>query len=400
MEEFYQNNNVLVYDTETLTYNKGHPFDPRNKLISYAYLYNDCINFHYHSDPDFSTSVIRNNAQQQFYPNLVGVGFNVKFDWHWLPLDESVKVWDCQLAEHIYTGQKASYISLNECLTKYDLETKLDIVKDFWDAGVQTNEIPIHILEEYNKWDVQQNKALFDVQQTLLSEKQKNLVYLLGEDLKVLAHIERAGIKFDADGARVYLGLLQSNIKELEKQLAKWLPVIEHGTFNWDSGDHLSCYLYGGTLNFDYFTETPAVYKSGEKKGQEYIRRSWHVESVLFKGFFKPLDGTEVAKTKDKPDVETRFYQTDAPTLASLKGGRTDGKQIIELLTKRSEAQKVCEMLESLFKQFETKGWTDNLIHATYNQNVAVTGRLSSSSPNMQNTPPEVDKFLISRYDD
>jgi len=383
-----------VLDVETTTSNKGHPFDPRNKLVSYAYkLRNSPPCFKYFTDPDVYTDL-----EHIRISNNVLIGFNFKFDCHWLyPLGISNPVWDCQLAEHIYTGQRAQFISLNECLIKYGLETKSDLVKEYWDAGVNTDEIPVDILKQYNEWDVIQTEKLFLVQQKLLSDKQKELVYILGEDLKVLASIEQAGLLFDAENARKYLQEAIANVVVSETLLNDYLPPITHGQFNWDSGDHLSCFLYGGILNFDYAIPSEAVYKSGPRKGEVYTKNSWSVESVSFKQLFVPLEGTETKKTKDK-QVSTRYYQTDAPTLASLKGSK-ENKRILGLLTSRSETQKVVEMLESVFKQFNDKQWTENLIHGQFNQNVAVTGRLSSSAPNMQNQPPEVEQFFVSRYD-
>lgn len=390
--------NYLVTDVETTTHNKGHPFDPRNKLVSYATLLagETSANFKYHNDPSFAWS-------HRLLPMDVVVGFNFKFDLHWLRtvgLERyDFRVWDCQLAEHIYTGQKGQFISLDECLTKYGLDTKLDVVKDLWNAGVQTDEIAVNILEEYNCWDVQQTEKLFLVQQELLSDEQKALVYLLGEDLKVLADIERNGLLFDKTTALSALESYKCEVVKCENQLETFLPTISHGTFNWDSGDHLSCLLYGGIIKFDYATSEEAIYKSGAKKGTPYIKNSWHVEDVTFPGYFKPLENTEVKKTKDNPHATTRFYQVDGPTISQLKGGGKAGKEIVALLQTRSEKQKLVEMLESLFKQFNEKQWENNLVHGTYNQNVAITGRLSSSAPNMQNIPPEIDKFFVSRYE-
>jgi DNA polymerase I-like protein with 3'-5' exonuclease and polymerase domains len=390
--------NYLVTDVETTTHNKGHPFDPRNKLVSYATLLagDSKANFKYHNDPSFAWS-------HRLLPMDVVVGFNFKFDLHWLNmvgLDRyDFRIWDCQLAEHVYTGQRAQFISLDECLAKYGLETKLDLVKDLWNAGVQTDEIDPKILEEYNCWDVQQTEALFLVQQELLSDEQKALVYLLGEDLKVLASIEASGLVFDKERAAKELVEYKASVVAIEHLLQDYLPPISHGIFNWDSGDHLSCLLYGGTIVFDYATSEEAIYKSGAKKGQPYTKNSWHKETVAFVQHFKPLEGSEVKKSKDKVVAETRFYQVDIPTLSSLKGSK-EGKALILLLLQRSEKTKLVEMLESLFKQFNEKQWEHNLVHGQYNQNVAVTGRLSSSAPNMQNIPPEIDLFFISRYAD
>ena len=380
-----------VIDCETTTSNKGHPFDPRNKLVCHA---SSISGFKLSSDPGF----LSYSPKGDWLPL---VGFNFKFDCHWLwPNGVPVNpIWDCQLAEHVITGQKAQYISLNECLERYGLEQKKDQVKEYWEAGINTDEIPLPILQEYQEWDVRQTGQLFLVQQDLTDEKQKQLIYLMGEDLKVLHHIEQAGLRFDASAASAYLSRLREEVAEIERSLKGFLPVIQHGTFNFDSGDHLSCFLYGGTLTFDYSIPETSVYKSGPKKGEPRTINRWFEERVVFEQRFKPLEGTELKKTKDEtsPTI-TRLYQTDAPTLASLKGGK-EGKSILGLLSARSEKQKLVEMLESIFNLFEKYQWQDNLIHGQYNQNVAVTGRLSSSAPNMQNFPPELDRFIISRYD-
>lgn len=380
-------------DGETTTHNKGHAFDPRNKLISYAFSRSDLATcrFLYYTDPDFA------GGRSEVIGTVVG--FNIKFDCHWLyPTGLENPIWDCQLAEHVYTGQKAQFISLNECLERYGLETKKDLVKELWDAGYQTTEIPLPVLQEYNEWDVIQTEKLFLVQQELLTDEQKRLVYLMGEDLKVLAHIERSGLLFDAAKAAPYLATLKEQVAAIELELAKRLPPIQHGSFNWDSGDHLSCFLYGGTLVFDYAIGEPSVYKSGAKKGESYTKNSWFEECVTFPQLFKPLSGTELKKTKGDQQATTRYYQTDLPTLSSLSGGGKEGKQVVAHLLERSAKTKVVEMLESIFKLFDKFQWTDNLVHGQYNQNVAVTGRLSSSAPNMQNIPPEIDQFFVSRH--
>ena len=240
---------------------------------------------------------------------------------------------------------------------------------------------------------------LFDVQQGLLSEKQKRLVWLEGEDLKALQAAEYAGIRFDTEKATQRLAKYKSDVEAIDNRLSEYLPDgIPKMGFNYNSGDHLSALLYGGTIVFSYATETPAVYKSGEKKGQEYIQRKWHEVSVNFPQRFKPLEGTEVKKTKDDPKAPVRFYQVDAPTLSQLKTRDKDSREILLLLHRRAAATKVAEMIESVLNLMDKKNWNKGYIHGQFNQNVVITGRLSSSSPNLQNTPPELDELLISRY--
>jgi DNA polymerase I-like protein with 3'-5' exonuclease and polymerase domains len=393
---------ILFFDTETSTFNKGHPFDPRNKLVSYVTLSKQSsVSFAYFNDPDFKQrlSVLLDRAS-------VLCGFNIKFDLHWLRRwlgylpGVKVRIWDCQLAEFIISGQQNRFASLADTLESYGLAAKKkDLVAEYWQNGISTEDIPVEILKEYNIADVTPLPDLMKAQYELLTPKQRALVWLEGEDLKALADAEYNGVKFDVEGAGRKLESLRFDLTAINNSLDSYLPAgIPESSFNWDSGDHLSAFLYGGTIDFKYAIPTEAIYKSGPNKGETYTRNRWMVESVQFPERFKPIKNSEVAKTKTDPNASVRFYQTDAPTLKQLKTKTTDQRNILRLLEERSKKIKVQEMIESILAKMQTMNWQDDLIHSQFNQNVAITGRLSSSAPNLQNTPLEIDELLISRY--
>ena len=234
---------ILFLDTETSVYNNGHPFDPRNRLISYAYVFsgND-ISFRYYTDPDWLSEL-----QRIIRSCTIICGFNIKFDIHWinrlLGKIDLPKIYDCQLAEFIISGQELPLYenSLNNALERYGLPLKKDVVQEYWEAGISTEDIPVGILEEYNKWDVYTTRLLYQTQQQILSEKQKRLIELEGEDLKALAAAEAAGILFDRGLADSKLALYKEQVEAVEKSLSSYLPSgIPNGCFNWDSGDLLS----------------------------------------------------------------------------------------------------------------------------------------------------------------
>jgi len=395
----------LYLDVETTTRNKGHPFDSSNFLVSYS-----CSSgissprFHYFKDPDFTASL---------RADLDGadcvVGFAVKFDLHWtcrslglkhLPL--SLKVWDCQLAEFILSGQTHLYGSLNETLEAYGLPLKFDQVAAYWEQGIDTCDIPVEILEEYGNYDTACLIDIKQLQMQRMTPAQIQLCWNMGEDLKALQHAEALGIRFDTEAASNLIAASSEEIRGIEERLETYLPDsvrTDPGiSFNWDSGDQLSCLIYGGTIVYDICTSEPAVYKSGEKAGQAYVRNRWSTESVTFPRRFLPLPGTEVLKTRENPPEDQHLYQVDTPTLSSIRSRRKEDKALLQLIQERSKKIKVLEMVSSILKLMEEKGWADGFIHAQFNQNVARTGRLSSSAPNMQNTPSEIDELLVSRY--
>lgn len=390
---------VVTFDVETSTHNKGHPFDPRNWLVSYAIkINNEATVFIYYTDADFVS----------FLRAVVGdatriVGFNIKFDLHWLGnlgIVYEGEIWDGQLAEFIYVGQSKAYASLADTLVEYNLsEKKKDLVAEYWDQGISTEHIPINILQEYNIGDVESTAELYALQQQLLNEKQKTLVYLQGEDMLSLMEAERNGYKWDAELAATKLADTDRLLSNVSNQVSQYLPKnIPEPGFNIGSGDQLSAFLYGGTITYDYAISTPAVYKSGLHKGSPYIQNKWFKKDVVFPGYFKPDKRTEVKKTKGLSVLETHFYQTSDDVLKGLRASTKAQKHILALLEEYAGVNKVDEMIRSIQGKMLERQWTDSIIHPQYNQNVVVTGRLSSSQPNMQNTPPEIDELLVSRH--
>ena len=120
-------NNVLVLDSETTVTNKGHPFTMDNKLVVVGVL-----------DLDRNVKTLYwddyTGLQDRIDSASLLVGFNIKFDLHWLRRVGICidllrhRIWDCQLAEFILTGQRNPYPSLDAVASKYDLGSKLDVV--------------------------------------------------------------------------------------------------------------------------------------------------------------------------------------------------------------------------------------------------------------------------------
>lgn len=160
--------NILTIDCETTTWNKGNPFDKRNKLVMSGFKFMTdspmCLS---HLEGD-SVELLAQFIQEDYVNQAdILVGFNIKFDIHWLmnigvTFNNVKQIWDCQIAEFMLESQNNKYPSLNEALDKYELPRKLDVVKtEYWDKGINTDEIPPDILREYLKGDLIGTEEVF-----------------------------------------------------------------------------------------------------------------------------------------------------------------------------------------------------------------------------------------------
>lgn len=390
---------IGVIDLETTTWNTGNPYDKRNFVVTAQLkLGTEATTCVWYDAPDFKTK-IREFLKQ----STLLVGFNTKFDLSWLDVlglgvPSSTRVWDCMLAEFILSGQRNSMASLDDCLNLYGLGQKDGTVAEYWERGINTHEIPRDVLEHYGKLDVDLTYKLYlaQLKDPRMTPQLHRLIILCGLDQNVLRTMEVNGFKFDSAAALSRAEVLETELQEINKELHEYAGT---DTINLDSGDHLSAFLYGGSYSIEDFIQVEGVYKSGAKEGQEYVRNK-HVgtRKFDFPGEFTPLRGTLLKKSKEKPE-RGLYYQTGEDVLKKLKGRSKRQRRILELIHRRSKLEKLIGTYLRAFPELlKTMNWGE-YIHGQFNQVVARTGRLSSSKPNMQNAPPELDEFFVSRYD-
>jgi hypothetical protein len=141
---------------------KGNPFSKRNKLcyVGLKWLYSTPV---CHSYDDSTRALVQGAIE---YADII-VGFNLKFDIHWLmnigvSFDNVKQLWDCQICEFLLESQGNPYNSLNDALTKYNKPCKLDIVKEeYWNKGIDTIDIPYEIISEYLEYDCIGTESVF-----------------------------------------------------------------------------------------------------------------------------------------------------------------------------------------------------------------------------------------------
>ena len=380
----------LVIDVETTISNKGNPFDETNKLCYIGLLNSSShiYNIEYDNEP-YGNKL--NEVQKEIDDSDILVGFNIKFDLHWIRkyrlnfMDK--RIWDCQLVHFILTGQQNPYPSLNSVAEYYGLGSKLDVVAtEYWANKIDTPNIPKDILENYLEQDLNLTKQIYFKQ---LEELKQNpslikLISLHNQDLLVLQEMEFNGLLFNEEKSNVLAEETEQHVDKLDNFLFQF-----HNCpgFNPSSNDHLSAFLYGGFISLRRRVAC-GVFKTGSKSGQ--VKERWEEYQVEFPRLFTPLKGSELQKEG--------FWSTDEATLKSLKGS-WKAREAREILLFRSTLEKrLTTYYRGLTNLIKEMNWETNVLHGQLNQCVARTGRLSSSKPNLQNFDGEIKQLFGSRY--
>ena len=367
---------ILALDVETTTHNKGHLHDTRNFLV--------CTSFASDSESGCVRGV--EGIQDRVDRSDLIIGFNWKFDLGWLKkngIDFSGKLFfDCQLGEFILSRQTWAYPDLDTAVANRLGANKLDVVRtEYWDKGIQTSDIPWNILSEYAIKDAELTLALFHAQQKLLSIPLRRLVLQQSMDLEILQEMEWNGLMFDEEKCERKAAEINDEVSKITSNLSK---VYSDVPINFNSGDHLSAFLYGGVVKEEVRTII-GHYKTGAKIGQP--RYKVEIVEHTLPRLCSPLRGSELKKEG--------FYATNEDTLKKLKGAKKYRDWILELAKLDKLNGTYYTGLPKLRREM---GWREGVLHGQLNQCVARTSRLSATKPNQQNFASELQDIFITRY--
>lgn len=401
---------ALIFDAEVTgaQRNKGNPFDPRNRLCAVAHGMYLCNDQSFMPDPHGLYPVLNiEHDQNHPYQHLLDVfqtkinlsdmvvGFNLKFDIHWLRrygiTFRDKRVWDCQLYHFIQSKQRHRMPSMDDVAASWGEIKKLDIVKtEYWEKGLDTDQVPWHILEEYAEQDKKVNLAIFKKQWAEfqnLPDNRKKLILLQMKDLLVLQQMEYNGQFYNREKSLRMGGELEKKIQEIDSRLAK---LILGEPINFNSDEQVSYFLYGGKIITKVREEYLFSYKDPKKAPIK--KEHWIEKERTLPRIFNPLERTE----KQKEGV----YSTDKTTLLKLKKGASRFQMsIIDTLLERSKIEKrKSTYCFGTVKLLDENCWENQTLHGQFHQCVAVTGRLSSSKPNLQNQDEQMQVCFESRF--
>lgn len=390
--------NILALDTETPKFDKKEPWkgnvhgDSRPPVCwSWA---NDEYNPNSNAVRWGLPYSLAEDVQAMIDEADLVVFFNGKHDVGYLRREgvdfSKVKVYDVQLGEFVLGRQLNKFPSLADTCLKYQLPTKLDVVKtEYWDKGIDTDAIPWDTLSEYAAHDAAITLACYHEQQKHLTDAQKVLVSLMSQDMMILQEMEATGITFDEELCKEKSTEIEQEIESITKELQLVYPNIP---INFGSGDNLSAFLYGG-LVIEESKEHVGFFKTGQKAGQPKYK------NVLIKHqlppLFKPVPNTLVKKSLENPDGP-QYYETNEGVLNKLKG---KNKPILDKLLRLAKLDKLNgTYYKGLPQLCADMHWPKGKLHGRFNQVSASTGRLSSVQPNQQNFASELQNIFISTY--
>ncbi|RMG99286.1 MAG: DNA polymerase I [Chloroflexi bacterium] len=271
-------------------------------------------------------------------PNIPKVAHNAKYDYTVLAqagLRVTPITFDTMIAEWL-TDPATKYKGLKD-LVLYRLQIEMTDIEQLIGKGKNQKsfaEVPIEEAAPYGAADADMTLRLVEPLQAEIKAKQQEKILALEMPLiPVLSEMERAGIGIDLDFFR-----------QMSQDLAARLQALESRIY--------------------------------EIAGVEFnINSTQQLSDVLFKRLDLPREGLK--KTK------SGFYSTAASVLESLKP--LDKTGIIDALLEYRELTKLkSTYVDALPQMVNPK---TGRIHTSFNQTGAVTGRIASNSPNLQNIP-------------
>jgi DNA polymerase I-like protein with 3'-5' exonuclease and polymerase domains len=294
------------------------------------------------------------------------------------------------LTDYLIEGQnKQLRYKLNDIAERYELGSKHDEVKSYWDRGIDTYDIPEWLLGPYCLQDCHLTMDIYLKQLPRFEGKQLEKVVLLqNEATYAWTDMEDNGLYINQEVAHEIIKEHQALADSYRSKVLEGVP--EGDKINLSSSQQLSALLYGGLLKVKW---KEWVVQELKVRPESYYKERELKKETQFEGLgFKP----DKRKKKDNG-----YYSTNKDTIRTLTA-KTNKQRILKtLLVKYSKHAKVVSTLQGRkgTKGLLAKIQPDGCVHPSLNQTVAATGRLTSSKPNGQNLFPTVKVCFEPRLD-
>lgn len=324
------------------------------------------------------------------------VGHNIKFDLLYLRkfynklyldwLKRGGTVWDTQVVEYLLSGQTHLYPSLDQVAERYGGTLKDEKIKEYWNNGIDTSEIPYGELWNYLHDDCKNTEIVFWAQAELVDKLDMYaLVTTQMDALLALVEMEHNGAFFNYSGAMRAADKMNDSLQliedKIEATMQDMLPMNMKHKLTPASPQQLSAVLFGGNVrvveNVPMLDASgvPIKYKSGINKGKVRTKKQ---ESLV------RIDGFKLEPLVDSKS-KAGYYSTDDEHLTKLLGCTTSTPASDDFINLLLSFRSISKELSTYYYGYTQLTWDDGLIHTNYNQCATGTGRLSSNGPNLQN---------------
>ncbi len=324
------------------------------------------------------------------------VGQNIKFDLLYLMRNKKfrnvqlpkMRVWDTMLAEYLITGQQSKMISLDKLATQYGGTLKDDRLKEMWNAGVDTEDIDESLIKPYLENDLHNTEIVFRGQIKLANELgMMPLIKSQMDALLATTEMEYNGMYFDKVGAMYEAKNMRIELDTLDEALVAYmsprLPHLDVADVMPSSAQQVSLCLFGGEVKtrkaFAILAPdgSAVLYKSGPREGQQKTKLQDHVEDIL---------GSGVAITHTTPTKRSGIYAVNDEVLKAIIATYPTGHYVHSFCMDLLRYRELSKDLNTYYIGYSDLVWAhDSCIHPNLNHCVTATGRLSGSSPNIQN---------------
>lgn len=375
-------------------------------------------------------------------------------------------IWDCQLAEYLLNGmvQSEHMLSMDELAPRYGGDLKIDEVKALWQAGIDTIDIDPDLLKSYlcgrysgpvwEHGDIGNTEVIWlgQYERAKACGQIKSILMNMGSLLCTI-EMEHNGMAVDKQAGIAIARDIENEVAELAVEVSHYLPKDLPFDFNWNSGKQKSALIFGGTVQYkkwlphlldgqmQYAQKDEVHYllvdgttvseeewgdaaaqgrevayaervrNAGGKNKGELKTKKVKVDNLdKPKGAIQDVDYTFPGFTKPKAEWKTAtdgVYQTGVDIILAL------GSRNIPFLKSLSKITSLRKDLTTYYITFDEKKGevgmltlvqADGIIHHMLNHTSTVTGRFSSSNPNLQNLPKgnksKVKTLFVSRFKD
>jgi hypothetical protein len=367
---------------------KASPYCADNKMVMFGERQGGC-NYIWNMPKPFP--LIPHCLMAARKEKVLLIGHNISFDLKYLKktyaalwdnVINNIYIWDTQQVAYLLSGQTHMYPSLDELTLEVGGELKDEKIKEYWENGVDTEDIPVKELSDYLQGDLENTEKVFRYQYEIVKELPKlfNLVKVKMDDILATTMMEENGMEFDLVAAKDWGDKLEFAIA-----LSGWgARTCVKGMFEEDfefnpmSNDHVSLAMFGGSYKLrrampvkdEHGNEV--VYKTGARKGRVKTR----MEDVTFtaKGYgcVPPPGESPNAKGIYSVADEVLARYAGSPLAIHVKSIRENTKQ-----------------LETYCRGYSKLVWPDNKIHASFGHCGTRTGRNNHSKPNLGNVTRE-----------